>query len=178
MGCGAGKAQHLHVLASSLTLILLFVVWRTLGGQIWAVDGRAANVLYGTYAYGWLLLLASAFAIDHFDFFGLRQVWRYLRDKPYVYIKFKTLGPYRLVRHPSYVGWLLIFWATPATTATHLLFAVTTTVYIFIAIRFEERDLIDHLSNDYRRYRESVSALIPFTGVKAPVAGARHVSRA
>ena len=160
-----------YVLASSLALILLFILWRPLGGMVWAVDGMAANILYGTYAFGWLLLLASTFAVDHFDLFGLRQVWLYLRDRPYVHIEFKTLGPYRLVRHPIYVGWLVIFWATPTMTATHLLFAVVTTAYILIAIRFEEKDLIDHLGEDYRRYRESVPMLIPFTGATAQSAG-------
>jgi len=157
-----------YVLASSLALILLFACWRPLGGVIWSSDGMAANVLYGVYAFGWLLLLASTFAIDHFDLFGLRQAWLYLRGKPYVDIKFKTRGPYRVVRHPIYVGWLLIFWATPTMTVTHLVFAVATTAYILIAIRFEEKDLIDHLGDDYRRYQESVPSLIPFTGAKAP----------
>ncbi len=166
-----------YVLASSLALILLFVLWRPLGGAIWSVDGMAANVLYGIYAFGWLLLLASTFAVDHFDLFGLRQIWLYLRDKPYTDIKFKTLGPYRLVRHPIYVGWLLIFWATPTMTVTHLFFAVATTAYILIAIRFEEKDLIDHLGDDYRRYRERVPALIPFTGGKASNTGGKIAPR-
>lgn len=167
-----------YVLASSLALILLFVFWRPLGGAIWSVDGMAANVLYGIYAFGWLLLVASTFAVDHFDLFGLRQIWLYLRGKPYTDIKFKTLGPYRLVRHPIYVGWLLIFWATPTMTATHLLFAVATTAYILIAIRFEEKDLIDHLGDDYRHYRERVPALIPFTGGKTSDAGGKIAPRA
>ncbi|MEP7154381.1 MAG: methanethiol S-methyltransferase [Betaproteobacteria bacterium] len=157
-----------YVLLSSLALVLLFALWRPLGGLIWSFDGMAANVLYGIYAFGWLLLLASTFAIDHFDLFGLRQIWLYLRDRPYVDLKFKTLGPYRLVRHPIYVAWLLIFWATPVMTATHLLFAIGTTTYILLAIRLEEKDLVDHLGDDYRRYRERVPGLIPFTGGRAP----------
>lgn len=165
-----------YVLASSLVLILLFAVWRPLGGPGWSVDGMAANVLYGTYAVGCLLLLASTFAIDHFDLFGLRQVWLHLRDRPYVQIKFKTLGPYRLVRHPIYVGWLLIIWATPTMTVTHLLFAIGTTAYILIGIRFEEKDLIDHLGDDYRRYRENVPMLIPFTGAKVPGSGGGEIA--
>jgi len=156
-----------YVLASSLVLLLQFVLWRPLGGPVWSVGGVGANVLYGIYAFGWLLLLASTYAIDHFDLFGLRQVWLYLRERPYTHIRFKTLGPYRLVRHPIYVAWLLILWATPAMTVTHLFFALGSTVYILAAIRFEEKDLIAHLGDDYRRYRDNVPMLIPFAGGKS-----------
>jgi protein-S-isoprenylcysteine O-methyltransferase Ste14 len=160
-----------YVLASSLALIALFIYWRPLGGVVWSVDSPAATaVLYALFAFGWLLVLVSTFLINHFDLFGLRQVWLYLRGIPYRPIGFRAPGPYRLVRHPLYVGWLFAFWATPTMTATHLLFAIATTGYILVAIQFEENDLIDSLGNSYREYRERVPMLIPFLRTKRAAA--------
>ena len=152
-----------YVLASSLALIALFVHWRPLGGMVWSVDRAAAVLLWALFAFGWTLVLVSTFLINHFDLFGLRQVWMYLTGAKYTPLPFKTPGPYRLVRHPLYVGWFFAFWATPTMTVTHLMFAVATTGYILIAIRFEERDLITHLGDAYREYRRRVPMLIPFT---------------
>jgi methanethiol S-methyltransferase len=152
-----------YVLASSIALIVLFVFWRPLGGTVWSVtDPVMAELIYGLCASGWLLILLATFLINHFDLFGLRQVWLNLTSKTYRPLTFKTPGPYRLVRHPLYVGWIVAFWATPAMTATHLLFAVVTTLYILVAIRFEERDLIATLGRDYRDYRQQVPMLVPF----------------
>ena len=153
-----------YVLFSSLALIVLFAYWQPLGGIVWDVDdavGRA--ILYTLFGFGWTLVLVSTFLINHFDLFGLRQIWLQLRGVPYVPLKFGTPGPYRLVRHPLYVGWFFAFWATPVMTVTHLVFAVATTAYILIAIQLEERDLIDALGDDYRQYRERVPMIIPFT---------------
>jgi protein-S-isoprenylcysteine O-methyltransferase Ste14 len=103
-----------YVLFSSLALLLLFWQWRPLGGVVWSVESQAGRVgVYGLYFFGWLLLLASTFMIDHFDLFGLRQVWRHLLGRPYVQTEFRTPGLYRHVRHPIYLSWLCIFWAAP-----------------------------------------------------------------
>jgi protein-S-isoprenylcysteine O-methyltransferase Ste14 len=154
-----------YVLFSSLALILLFVFWEPLGGQVWEVrDAAGRGVLLALFVFGWLLVLVSTFLINHFDLFGLRQIWLQLLGKPYTPLRFGTPGPYKLVRHPLYVGWFFAFWATPTMTGTHLLFAVMTTAYILVAIQFEERDLAASLGEDYRRYRERVPMLIPFLG--------------
>src|ERR1700704_6313876 len=130
-----------YVLVSSLALILLFWQWRPLGVVIWSVEDPTGRlVLRGLFAFGWGLVLVSTFLINHFDLFGLRQVWRYLLGRPYNTLPFATPGPYRLVRHPLYVGWLFAFWMTPLMTLAHLLFAVGTTLYILAAIQLEERD--------------------------------------
>jgi protein-S-isoprenylcysteine O-methyltransferase Ste14 len=103
-----------YVLASSVALLLLFWQWRPIGGVVWSVESSVAQVvLYGVFAVGWATILVCTFLINHFDLFGLRQVWLALLDRPYTSLRFTTPGPYRVVRHPLYVGWLLAFWATP-----------------------------------------------------------------
>ena len=154
-----------YVLFSSLALILLFWQWRPLGGVIWSVEDPASRVaLRGLFAFGWGLLLLSTFLINHFDLFGLRQVWLYLLARPYKEIGFATPGPYRLVRHPLYVGWLFAFWMTPTMTLAHLLFSVATTCYILLAIQFEERDLVRDHGARYEKYQRAVPMLVPFIG--------------
>ncbi|HLF10786.1 MAG TPA: isoprenylcysteine carboxylmethyltransferase family protein [Gammaproteobacteria bacterium] len=166
-----------YVLVSSLALIALFAFWRPLGGVVWNVqDPVGAAVLYGLFAFGWLLVLVSTFLINHFDLFGLRQVWLYLLGKPYRPLHFGTPGPYKLVRHPLYVGWLFAFWATPTMTLSHLLFAIATTAYILIAIQLEERDLVASFGEEYRDYRARVPMLIPF--MRRHVAGRRSLEGA
>jgi protein-S-isoprenylcysteine O-methyltransferase Ste14 len=160
-----------YVLLSSLALLLLFWQWRPIGGVVWNVEndvGRA--LLYASFATGWLTVLVTTFLINHFDLFGLRQVWFHLRGEPYRPLGFVTPGPYRYVRHPLYVGWLLAFWSTPTMTAAHLLFALATTAYILIAIRFEERDLNAAHGPAYADYRRSVPMLVPHLGSR-PVVG-------
>jgi protein-S-isoprenylcysteine O-methyltransferase Ste14 len=154
-----------YVLFSSLALILLFTQWRPLGGVIWSVEDPAGRlVLRLLFAFGWGLVLVSTFLINHFDLFGMRQVWRYLLGQPYNTLKFETPGPYRLVRHPLYVGWLFAFWMTPVMTLAHLLFSLATTTYILLAIQFEERDLVREHGDTYQEYRRSVPMLVPFVG--------------
>ena len=151
-----------YVLLSSVAIWLLFWQWRPMGGTIWNLEGTAAAVaLRALCAIGFVIVLVSTFLINHFDLFGLRQVWLYLLGKPYTPVGLRTPLPYRYVRHPLYVGWLIAFWATPTMTVAHLVFALMTTGYILTAIQLEERDLEDALGEPYRRYREEVPMLIP-----------------
>jgi methanethiol S-methyltransferase len=151
-----------YTLISSLALILLFWQWRPIGGIIWNVEEPVfAEVLTGLCIAGWLLVLVTTFLINHFDLFGLRQVWYYLRGKKYTHLKFVKPGPYKLVRHPLYLGWLLMFWMTPTMTIAHMVFAIATTVYIFIAIKLEEKDLIAYHGKDYEEYRNSTAMIFP-----------------
>jgi protein-S-isoprenylcysteine O-methyltransferase Ste14 len=151
-----------YVLFSSLALILLFYLWQPLGGSIWSMTSPAGvTTMYVLFAAGWALLLYVTFLIDHFDLFGLRQVWLELRGKPYSAVPFVTPWLYRQVRHPLYIGWLMIVWATPAMTVSHFVFAAMCTAYILVAIRFEERDLI-RFHPEYEEYRRRVPMLLPF----------------
>lgn len=153
-----------YVLISSLLMILLFWQWRPLGGVIWSIESTlGVAVAYTLFASGFLIVLWTTFLINHFDLFGLRQVWLYLRGIEYTKVGFMTPGPYNRVRHPMYIGWFLAFWATPTMTVTHLLFAVMTTAYILAAIQLEERDLLKELP-EYRTYKSRVPMLMPRMG--------------
>jgi protein-S-isoprenylcysteine O-methyltransferase Ste14 len=166
-----------YVLFSSLALILLFWQWQPIGGLVWSVESAAAAAVLRTlFAFGWLLVLVATFLIDHFDLFGLRQVWLYLIGQPYTARPFTTPGPYRLVRHPLYVGWFFAFWATPTMTVAHLVFAIATSAYILIAIQLEERDLVREFGRTYEDYRRRVPMLVPFARAKQNVVSAREVT--
>jgi protein-S-isoprenylcysteine O-methyltransferase Ste14 len=159
-----------YVLFSSLALVLLFWQWRPIGVVIWSVeDSTARLILRALFAFGFGLVLVSTFLINHFDLFGLRQVWLFLLGRPYNELRFGTPGPYRLVRHPLYVGWLFAFWMTPTMTAAHLLFSVATTAYILLAIQWEERDLVRDHGGSYEDYRRSVPMLVPFARRRSAV---------
>jgi len=151
-----------YVLFASLALILLFSQWRPLGGTIWSVENAAGRaVLWTLFASGWALVLVVTFLINHFDLFGLRQVWLPLVGKPYSKVTFTMPGPYRVVRHPLYLGFLFAFWMTPTMTLAHLVFAVATTAYIALAIQFEEQDLITEHGAEYEQYRQRVPMILP-----------------
>ncbi|RZU42046.1 methanethiol S-methyltransferase [Edaphobacter modestus] len=150
-----------YVLFSSLALLLLFWKWQPMGGVVWRVESISAwAALIALYGLGWLTVLVTTFLINHFDLFGLRQVWLYLTGRPYTQLAFGTPGPYRLVRHPLYVGWLMVFWSAPVMTIAHLVFALATTAYILIAIQFEERDLV-RAHGEYAEYRRRVPMILP-----------------
>jgi protein-S-isoprenylcysteine O-methyltransferase Ste14 len=158
----AAAERSTYVLVSSVLMIAFFVYWEPIGGTLWTVTGEGARTtVIGLYTFGWLLLVFTTFLIDHFDLFGLAQVWRLLTGKSYQPPRFRTPSLYRLVRHPLYVGWLLIFWSAPTMTVAHFVFAVMTTVYIVVAIQFEERDLEDAFGADYAAYRRRTPMLIP-----------------
>lgn len=153
-----------YVLLSSLCLGLLFAAWQPLPARIWTVeDPRGAALLWTVHGLGWLLVLVATFVIDHFDLFGLRQVVRHFRGLPQVSPPFQSRLFYRVVRHPLMLGWLVVFWSTPRMSAGHLLFAATTTLYVLIAIRIEERDLLRSHGEDYALYRRRVPMLLPWT---------------
>jgi protein-S-isoprenylcysteine O-methyltransferase Ste14 len=153
-----------YVLAATLALALLLWQWRPIADPvIWTVEGNAAAmVLQAVFWLGWAVLLTSTFLINHFELFGLRQVFARLLGHTIPAPEFRTPFLYRHVRHPLYVGFLLGFWATPHMTAGHLLFSVATTGYILIGIYFEERDLVAQFGDRYRRYREQVGMLLPW----------------
>lgn len=158
-----------YVMFSNLAMIALFAFWQPIGGVIWDVGAQPArSIIMAFYFIGWAVLFYATCLIDHFDLFGLRQVWMNLRGTPYTRPAFATRGLYKLVRHPIYLGWLMIFWFTPTMTIAHLLFAVATTAYILIAIRFEERDLINEIGPEYDAYRRRVRMITPLpkTGSK------------
>jgi protein-S-isoprenylcysteine O-methyltransferase Ste14 len=150
-----------YVLFSSLALVALFVWWQPMGGIVWETTGAVRIAVVALYLFGWALLLYTTFLIDHFDLFGLKQVWRRSKGSPYEPPHFYTPSLYKLVRHPLYVGWLTIFWAAPTMTVAHLVFALATTAYILIAIQLEEHDLVEAFGDRYVSYRRSTPMLIP-----------------
>ena len=144
-----------YVLITNLLLILLFWQWRPMGGVIWDVDNSIGRgILWALFGVGWLLVLVATLQINHLDLFGMRQVWLYFQGRPYTPLKLATPVLYKHVRHPLYVGWITAFWATPTMTAGHLLFAIGNTVYILIAIYFEERNLVEYHGEGYVEYRK------------------------
>jgi methanethiol S-methyltransferase len=157
-----------YVLLASVALILMFAHWRPLPAPVvWQVGGAAAIALGVTHWAGWGLLLVSTFLLDHFELFGLKQVFMRLVGREPQAPVFRTPLFYRRVRHPIYLGFLLAFWAAPTMTAGHLLFAVGMSLYILIGIWFEERDLIALFGDRYRAYREQVGMLLPLPGRRA-----------
>ncbi len=151
-----------YVLLSSLALILLYWQWRPMLGIVWSVQNpNGALFLRVLFWAGWGIVLISTFLINHFDLFGLRQVFNNLQGKSASQLKFKTPAFYKLVRHPIYVGFMIAFWATPTMTIGHLIFAIATTAYMFVGAWFEEKDLVRIHGVDYTNYRTRVRKFIP-----------------
>jgi protein-S-isoprenylcysteine O-methyltransferase Ste14 len=152
-----------YVLLASLALVLLFWQWRPLPTVLWQIaDPNLANAVLALSFVGWVTVFSSTFMINHFELFGLHQVANNLTGRPMPQLTFKTPLLYKLVRHPIYLGLIIAFWAAPTMTVGHLLFAAVTTVYIFVGTALEEHDLIDTFGDEYRRYRERVSMLVPW----------------
>ena len=151
-----------YVLLASLALILLFWQWRPMRDVIWNVENAIASyILWAVFFLGWATVLLGTFLINHFDLFGLRQVYLYQRGQEYTELGFRTPFLYKIVRHPIMLGFVMAFWATPHMTVGHLVFALATTVYILIAIQLEERDIVSVHGTAYEDYRKEVSMLLP-----------------
>jgi protein-S-isoprenylcysteine O-methyltransferase Ste14 len=150
-----------YVLASSLVLIVLIALWQPIPAALWATHGVVGAVLQAGGLLGFGIVLYSTFLIDHFDLFGLRQVFLAWRGRPYTEKRFMTPQVYRFIRHPLYVGWMVAFWCAPVMSVGRLLFAAAMTAYILVAIRYEERDLAAALGEPYRRWRAATPMFVP-----------------
>ena len=155
-----------YVLLASLCLILLFEYWQPMGGVIWQVESELMQLLLKALCLvGFGIVLVSTFLINHFDLFGLRQVWFYFIGKKYEPLPFRTPFFYKYVRHPLYLGFMIAFWSTPTMTIAHLFFAIMTTVYMLTAIQFEENDLIKQFGTNYQEYKKTAPMIIPFVKI-------------
>jgi len=154
--------RSVYVLMASAALILLMALWRPIDAVVWSVTApMASNLIQAVFWAGWATVLLSTFLINHFELFGLQQAWLNMLGRQAEPHKFHQPLLYKWVRHPLYLGFFLAFWATPQMTAGHLLLAIGVSVYMLIAIRYEERDLVDYFGKDYEDYRERVGMLTP-----------------
>ena len=152
-----------YVLVSSLLLFLLYALWQPMPDIIWNVESAIGSmILTGIFWLGWLVVLLSTFMVNHFDLFGLRQVYINFKGQEYSHLEFKVVGLYKMCRHPIMLGFIIAFWATPTMTTGHLLFTVMTTAYIFIALQFEERDMATFFGDVYKNYQKKVPMVFPF----------------
>ena len=151
------------VLISSVILILLFWLWQPITISLWHIDNTFfSSVLWILYGLGWGLVFLSTYFINHFDLFGIRQVYLYWRKQEYTHTPFATPGLYQYVRHPLYFGFLIALWATPSMTLGHLVLAIGMTAYLFIGMHYEEKDLCQYFGESYQQYRQRVAKIIPW----------------
>ncbi len=151
-----------YVFFTVLVLISLFVFWQPMGHNLWVVEeGMLYGILMAVFALGWTIVLVSTFMINHFDLFGLRQVWFYFRAKPYEPLKFRLNVFYHYVRHPLYLGFILALWAAPVMSVARFVLAAGLSIYILLAIQWEEKDLIQQFGEKYKKYKTAVPMLIP-----------------
>lgn len=157
--------RSMYVLLASAVLWVMFGFWRPMPYDLWRLENPVAvAIIWALFAAGWGIVLLSTFLISHFELFGLKQVWANLRAQAAVAPQFRQPFFYKLVRHPLYSGFILAFWATPVMTLGHLIFAIGMTVYMLVAIQFEERDLVGLFGADYERYQGEVGMLVPKLG--------------
>lgn len=157
-----------YVLLTSVILIVMFMQWRPMTDVIWSVDGMGGTVLWAGFGFGWLLVLASTFMVNHFELFGLSQVFQNFRQKVHVPPAFQVQWLYRIIRHPLYLGMIIGFWSIPHMTEGHLILAAGFTVYTLIGIRYEERDMAEFHGVAYEEYRAKVTMLVPGLGKVVP----------
>ena len=151
-----------YVFLSNVAMVAIFWFWEPMGGVIWSTESEfIKNSVLTFYMFGWALVVIATFLIDHFHFFGLKQIWCELKRQKLPPAKFVMPSLYKRVRHPLYVGWLIVFWATPIMTVSHLVFALMCTAYILVAVQFEEKDLEAEFGEKYRQYKEAVPMIIP-----------------
>jgi protein-S-isoprenylcysteine O-methyltransferase Ste14 len=162
---GKPAERSTYILLTSLVLLLLFWKWQPINTIVWEVEKSViAMVLIGIFALGWLIVLLSTFMISHFELFGLTQIVDNFKNRTTPSLTFQTNYLYKIVRHPIMLGFIIAFWATPIMTLGHLLFAVVTTLYILIAVKYlEEKDLHKALGKAYEDYQEKVPMIVPFS---------------
>ena len=164
-----------YVLMSNLAMVLIFALWEPMGGVIWSADNAVAKALIlSLYMFGWALVFVSTFLINHFHLFGLQQVWFHFIGTTASKSRFTTPSLYRMVRHPLYVGWIMVIWAATTMTVAHLVFAIITTVYILVAIQFEEKDLQQEFGEEYTRYQKNVPMIIPSFKTDSSTSNKQH----
>ena len=165
--------RSLYVLIASCILLAMFWCWQPISGVIWQIDRSPIRaVVYGVCLVGWVIVVLSTFQIDHFELFGLRQMWQTLRDQPPRSAEFKRPFLYRIVRHPMMVGFLLVFWATPTMTVDRLVLALGMTIYIMVGVSFEERALRRQFGVTYEKYQAEVPQLLPLPRKRHSAVGA------
>jgi protein-S-isoprenylcysteine O-methyltransferase Ste14 len=167
-----------YVLVSSLACILLLWQWRPMDAVVWRFDGGPGWwIMTVLFVLGWLMVPAVSLMINHFDLFGIRQVWLFFHGKPYTALPFRTPMAYGWVRHPLYLGWAIAFWCTPIMTVGHMLLASLMTVYMLVAVIFEERDLSAHFGDIYRDYCRLVPRYLPKLNVETKELAANELAK-